>query len=305
MKSKIRSRKNKIYYYFVLIVFIIFAIFTIFKPEEKYNVILISIDTLRADHLGSYEYFRNTSPNIDKLAIEGFLFKNTFSQAPWTLPSHASIFTSKYPTYHGVINERNIICDITLTEVLKNNGYETIAYASKFGFVKGKFGFNRGFKEYTDINNLLRNNIQSAIEWLDNKRNGPFFLFLYGYDVHDPYLIPNRTEMRFDVDRKTNIPVTYEDLNKIIEEELQKSIYKLNESDIPVVRKIYWKHINQSSVEDKAIVKSMYDNKIALVDYHLGFLFNKLKELGIFDKTIIIITSDHGEEFWEHGGYKP
>ena len=115
------------------------------------NVLLITIDTLRSDHLGCYQYNRNTSPNIDKFSEAGALFKNAYCQMPTTGPSHASIFTSTYPRRHGVLKNGWALAPApsyqTLAEILKKNGYKTGAVVSSFA-LDPSFGFSRGFDEY-------------------------------------------------------------------------------------------------------------------------------------------------------------
>lgn len=165
------------------VVLIIYNIF-IFSYKRLYitqspNVILISLDTLRADHLGSYGYYRDTSPNIDKLAEEGILFENAYSQAPWTLPSMATVHTSLYPTEHGVIEgylkiKKNLI---TLAEYMKNDFYKTMAVTTH-SFVDSKHGFSQGFDIFDEMNHQgpydcsSERITQKAVELLaDNKKN--------------------------------------------------------------------------------------------------------------------------------------
>jgi len=236
------------------------------------NIILISIDALRADHLSCYGYHRNTSPNIDRLASQGVLFKNAFSQATWTLPSHASIFFSQYVWRHKVDNRNKRLVNsfATLAEILKDRNYATCAFVGG-GLLSARFGFfNQGFEIYDDGSPRRRKHykissyINKLLSWLESVRNRKFFLFIHTYDVHSPY----------------NPPAPYFDL--------------------------YTKGRCEGELD---YIMAVYDGGINYVDDQLGKIFEKLDQLGIDDNTIIIITADHGEAFREHGrlghGHKP
>ncbi|MBA7465097.1 2,3-bisphosphoglycerate-independent phosphoglycerate mutase [subsurface metagenome] len=237
------------------------------------NIILISIDALRADHLSCYGYHRNTSPNIDRLADQGVLFKNAFSQATWTLPSHTSIFLSQYVWRHKIDNRKKRLgnSSTTLVEILKDRNYTTCAFVGG-GFVSARYGFDQGFEIYDDgrgggAGRRLReiaSYIDKLLGWLESVRNKKFFLFIHTYDVHSPY----------------NPPPPYFNL--------------------------YTKGRCKGELD---YIMAVYDGGINYVDDQLGKLFEKLNQLGIDDNTIIIVTADHGEAFGEHGklshGYKP
>ena len=204
------------------------------------NVILISIDALRADHLGAYGYSINISPNIDQFANDGVLFLNAISQSSWTPPSHMSIMTSLYPSKHKIMFSDSRKLDdtkITLAEILNNNGYITGAFVSSY-HLSDSLGFTKGFYLY-DNGGFTRDaseNILKSIDWISINRNRKFFLFLHLGNVH--------------------------------------------EADA---------------------LQPKYDISINYTDYRLGELFKKLKEFDIDNKTLIIITSDHGEEILDHG----
>ncbi|MFB0562463.1 MAG: sulfatase-like hydrolase/transferase, partial [Candidatus Lokiarchaeia archaeon] len=245
------------------------------------NIILISIDALRADHLSCYGYHRNTSPYIDQLAREGVLFKNGFSQATWTLPSHASIFLSQYVWRHKIDDKKKRMgnSNVTLAEILRNENYITAAFVGG-GYVVPKFGFSQGFDIYFQAQPKWKTlgqmgSYQDRVFcWLEKHQRKRFFLFLHTNDVHCPY----------------NPPGDYHDLytegyqdHQALDKKIARELYKL------VLTK-----------EELLYLLDLYDGEITYVDDQLGELFEKLEQLGIDDNTIIIITADHGEAFKEH-----
>ncbi len=252
------------------------------------NIILISIDSLRADHLSCYGYRRNTSPNIDQLASQGILFKNGFSQATWTLPSHASIFLSQYVWRHKVNNQNKRLGNscATLAEILKDRDYATCAFVSG-GFLSSKFGFGRGFEVYRSGRARgIASFIDKLFNWLESVRDRRFFLFIHTMDIHEPY----------------NPPSPY--FNLYTNGYSKGNLLKTSKG-------IEVKGLNASKLTPEEIdyIIAVYDGGINYVDEQLGKIFEKLDQLGIDDNTIIILTADHGEAFGEHGklshGHKP
>ncbi len=285
----------------ILVLIILILIFNGFiyfyrltNHSEGANIILISIDALRADHLSCYGYHRNTSPNIDRIATQGVLFKNAFSQATWTLPSHASIFLSQYVWSHTVKNprtERLTYSYTTLAEILKNENYATAAFTGGI-LLSSKYGFNQGFEICDDgiprrrARQEIASYIDKLLSWLESVGNRKFFLFIHTYDVHQPY----------------NPPAPYFDLYT---REFYEGKHLKNSKGIDV-QKI---DASKLTLEELNYIIAVYDGGINYVDYQLGKIFEKLNQLGINDNTIIILTADHGEGFKEHGklrhGYKP
>lgn len=245
------------------------------------NIILISLDTLRADHLGIYGYPRNTSPHIDAFSKESVVFEKAVVQSPWTLPSHMSIMTSLYPSFHGVTNKSSRLADehTTIAEVLKKIGYQTAAFTDG-GLVSGEFGFNQGFDVYEDEWIGIANILPKVEKWLDSNGSKPFFLFIHCYDIHEPYnppppynsifhdfaysgnLVPSTTILT--AARKGQVTVTSEDLRHFI---------------------------------------ALYDGGIRYTDEKVGEFLSYLQDAELYDQSLIIITSDHGEEFNEHGSF--
>ncbi len=161
------------------------------SPVGRTNVLLISLDTLRADHLGCYGYTRPTSPDLDRFAAQSIRFSNCRTQAPWTLPAHMALFTSMTPSSNGVDNLNKVLSDDipTLAELLRSAGYRTAALVNN-GQMKAHWGFNRGFSSWHEFEvDTPAGNCESitaaARAWLTNAPE-PFFLFLHYYDAHDP-----------------------------------------------------------------------------------------------------------------------
>ena len=281
---------------------------TVTKPnsrlEGKPNILLITMDTTRVDHLSCYGYHKNTTPHLDKLAQEAVVFKNVYAPSPWTLPSHASLFTGMYPDKHGAHCDVEILKSnwpvslgerySTLTEILADHGYKT---AGVIGgpLCKRLFGVGQGFEYYDDNLVSVKTDLKYftlfkalsrwisledvaarqgvdgrrvasqinklVFSWLDKSSQTPFFLFINYFDAHAPYLPPDEYSSLFREDEDT----------EITESERRK------------------KH-----------ALSQYDGEIAYLDDQMGKLFERLKELKIYDNTMLIITSDHGEYFGEH-----
>lgn len=258
------------------------------NPSRKpTNVVLISIDTLRADHLGCYGYFRNTSPNIDALAKEGIIFKDAFSVSTWTLPSHMSMMTSLYPEANGVVSYEDSLSEehLTLAEILQQDGFQASAFVSG-QYVNSIYGFNQGFSLYDDFsidtrqgdstNAATSQKLNIQIErWLDTHSQKDFFLFLHYFDVHSDY----------------DPPPPYD---KLFDPGYQGSVDGRGYRGNPGVHK----GMNSRDLEH---IIALYDGEIAFTDEYIGRFFSKLKRLGIYDDTLIIVTSDHGEAFFEHG----
>jgi len=269
-------------------------------PENDFNIVLISIDALRADHLSCYGYERRTSPNIDNIAENGITFKNAIAPSSWTVPSIASLFTSVYPINHGVIygqllyledfsniykgdktniRIRQVFSDklTTLTEILKKHGYNTFGVTSNI-LLDEKTGFARGFDYFKCFDFSPAPSVNETIySWEDEiKKSDKFFLWVHYFDPHDPYYA--RTPW---VTRYTSMALTQ----------------KLNLSKIPMNEIPY--SISSFKKDHQALSNliALYDSEINFVDSYLGEL---IKRFALDKNTLIIITADHGEEFLEH-----
>jgi arylsulfatase A-like enzyme len=246
-------------------------------------VILVSIDTLRPDRLGCYGNPRPTSPNIDSFADQSVFFAEAIAQAPSTLPSHASMFTSLLPEHHGAFFSRRTPLPAsipTLATELRTAGYRTAAFTGG-GQIAPEFGLDRGFDTYEV--NLGGSDFESAVRaglgWLDEDPGKPAFLFLHTYEVHHPFT-PDPTLLAvFDNGYDGPLPA-----------EISKDLlYRINTDEIAITDR------------DLAHIVAAYDAEIRSVDSAFGRLLAGLGELGLFDDSLFIFTSDHGEEFGEHG----
>ena len=290
-------------YLFLLVVSIIFVqpgYITAAPGDGPPNILLISIDSLRADHLGCYGYDKDTSPVMDELAASGALFENTISTTSWTLPAHMSLLTSMDISVHGVGRDGVSLHPSigTVTQVLKKEGYATACFCSS-PYMNPAFGFDRGFDLYRNIDledekikdtilpppeerDAVHEDITSpritdlAITWLENHHSRPFFLFLHLWDVHYDYIPPAPYDKLFDPDYQGDI---------------DGKDYMHNDEVNP-----------EMDPRDLEHIIALYDGEIAYVDHHIGLIVKKLKKLGIFDQTLIVVTADHGDEFFEHGG---
>lgn len=238
------------------------------------NVVLISMDTVRADHLGVYGHERATSPNVDRFAQRAAVFENAISQSAWTLPAHGSMMTGLYPGRLGVSHypaKRGIPKVPMLAEQFRRAGYATGAFTGG-GFVAAHFGFSRGFDVYSSDGRRFEHNMDSALAWLQQNRKRRFFLFLHGYDAHRPYF--SRT------DDKAAVGLTG----------------KRNSE-----RRGFCVKANRTKPADLDVVLQYYDASIRHGDREVGRFLNALEALKLSERTVVLITSDHGEEFFEHG----
>ncbi len=259
------------------------------RSPERPNVLLISIDTLRPDHLGCYGYGRPTSPNIDALAKRGVLFEKAYSTTSWTLPGHMSLFTSLYPSFHKLDHNSRLgtvrldDSEQTLTELLKGAGFRTASFVAH-PFLAADWGFGRGFDLYLRQVGRAKKNTERVLQWLEwhlyHERRGlepsGFFLFLHYIDPHETYSAPPPYLDRFTGD--------YQGLLKPPDH----LVTMFHEKAFP-------------SEADYRYALALYDGEINYVDNQIGRVREALAEAGWLDSTVIVLTSDHGEEFKEHG----
>lgn len=261
---------------------------------EKYNIILILFDSIRADHLSCYGYKRKISPAIDKLANEGVLFEQAISQSTWSLPSQCSILTSKYVPSHGVddIYKRLSDSELTLGEILKIYGYETAAFTGGF-WLSSVFNSGQGFDLYSD--NLtfgkMQETVPLALDWLKNNKDKRFFLLLQGFDGHSPFNLSKEYEEKF-VDPAYNGIFKTLTLDHNIGDRLTADEFYLDYS--------YEKRVKVAKKDIQYIIDN-YDGSIAWADKSIGDFLQKIDGLGLKDNTIVILTSYHGTPLFEHG----
>jgi arylsulfatase A-like enzyme len=279
------------------------------------NVLVVVVDTLRADHLPLYGYRRSTSPNLDALAKRGVVFDNDIAPSSWTLPSHASMLTGRYPHDHGVDHEVRLGAQYpTLPEVLEQHGYRTGGFSANLFYFTRRAGLGRGFVHFCDyfysvedmffrtlwgrvLNRYLPNSDvvneylprksarevnREVLDWIDHDRDRPFFAFINYFDVHGPYMVrsPAR-QMFFGTQTKDTPPV----IDRRIDRDHDPYLFRL--SRMPAVE-------FQHQID-------AYDGAIHEVDQQFANLFSELQKRGLTENTLVVITSDHGESFGDHG----
>jgi len=256
-------------------------------PRNARYVILISLDTLRSDHLNCYGYDRDTSPNIDLLARDGVRFAETRAPSPWTLPSHLSMMTALNTINHGVFTPDFSLdpATPTLAELLKARGFCNAAFTGG-GYVSGFYGFSKGFDSFRVLGEVNDRDAAAkladkATRWIEKNLDRDFFLFLHTYQIHNPYSAEEPWNRRY----------------------LREGA-GLSELDMTPLRFNHEERFKPVSKEMRRDIVGLYDGEIRYTDESLiGSLVAKLKALGIYDRTMIVLTSDHGEEFAEHGSW--
>jgi len=245
-------------------------------------VVLISVDTLRPDHLGCYGYSRETSPSIDSLRRDAVLFARASAHSPSTLPSHASLFSSLLPQQHGASAASAIPLPeevLTLAEHLREaGGYRTAAFTGA-GQMNSVFGLDQGFEIYREPVPALAMAVEEALDWIDSLGGEPFFVFLHTYEVHHPYE-PSPDDLAGFAPRYTG--------------ELPSTI------SVDLLREIN-AHEAEIGAEDLDYIVSAYDAEIVAMDRSIGQLIEAMRSRGLYENSLIVLTSDHGEEFSEHG----
>lgn len=230
------------------------------QTPARPNVLLVTVDTLRADFLGCYGSTKVATPNVDALAAEGVRFRTAVAPAPLTLPSHCTILTGKYPLATGVRDNLGYALTanhLTLAEILKQNGYRTAAFVSAY-VLDSKWGLDQGFDHYDDsfppaqdagpvrwaVERSGGETADAALKWLDANRSAPFFCWIHLFDPHDPYLPPEPYRSRY--------------------------------RDNP------------------------YGGEVAYTDSVAGRIFESLRRNGAWDRTLVVLAGDHGEGLGEH-----
>ncbi|MEL7061933.1 MAG: sulfatase [Acidobacteriota bacterium] len=250
---------------------------------EQPSVILVSIDTLRADRLGTYGHPRDTSPEIDAFARRAVLFEQTMAHAPSTLLSHAALFTSRWPQHHGASHIRNLpLSDrlTTLAEVFADAGYATAAFHAGAQLAP-EFGLEQGFEVYDTVDrHRFAANVTAAFDWLDARdTTRPFFLFLHTYEVHHPYTPDAENLARFDEGYDGPLP-------DAISVDLLR---RINAGVVPI------------DAADLAHIEATYAAEIRSMDTAFGELLRGLEARDLLTDAVLALTSDHGEEMGEHG----
>jgi arylsulfatase A-like enzyme len=267
--------------------------------QQRLNVILIGVDTLRRDHLGCYGYQRETSPNIDRLARRSVLFEDAVSASPWTLPSFATALTSLYPTQHGAgslethsggaYGTRMSTSFPPLAMMLLKQGYSTGAVINAPALAP-ELGVERGFESYLAVPRWKRRRAdettRDVLKWIDENREGPFFMFAHYFDPHLDYEPPPPYDQAFDTGYTGSIGSVF------TRETYGKMEDVLTRKDDPQAEREW----------DR--VRALYDGEILFTDKAVGDLIDGLEERGLTGNTLIVLMGDHGEEFFDHGGFE-
>jgi arylsulfatase A-like enzyme len=277
-----KKRKQQKLIIFYIILWLILNIFgMIYKKintPNGPNIIFLTVDTLRADHLLCYGYFRHTTPQIDKLKKDSIIFNNMICVMSHTRPSYVSMFTGLYPKTHNVLSNNNFLRKklLTITEILNNQNYVTVGFIGGSVLYKA-MNLSQGFDLYDDNLNGNReiraeevNN--KVIKWIKENKNENFFLFVHFFDPHAPYDPLPPFDRAFDYSSDS------------LRQYLDINCYNENNKEIAErLRKI-----------------DLYDGEVKYVDREIGKLISLLKELELYEESLIILTADHGESLGEH-----
>jgi arylsulfatase A-like enzyme len=243
------------------------------SPAVDTPVLLVTVDTLRADHLGCYGGRRPTSPHLDRLARSGHLFLDALCPMPTTTPAHAALFTGRHPRSIGVLSNGAVLPQnaVTLAELLEDRGYVTAAFVGGYP-VHARFGFDQGFQTYssTELAREANTVVDEAIDWLAGRDGKPFFLWVHLWDPHTPYYAPEEYRDRFQVP-SLELPLKFAFIrhpDDVTEEMVEKTV-------------------------------AAYDAEIAWTDLNLGRLLAAMKRHGHFQRSLIAVTADHGESMAE------
>jgi arylsulfatase A-like enzyme len=280
------------------------------------NVVLLVLDTVRASHLSLYGYRRPTSPNLDRWAKKGVLFKRALAPAPWTLPTHATIFTGRWPFETDTQWKKSLdTSESTLAEFLASHGYQTAGFVGNTPNCNYESGLGRGFHRYEAYPLSLRSVLARTVpgkwllehtwgladpyqrkwikfhsrpaselnakllDWLENcQTDRPFFAFVNYFDAHDPYIPAPEQRRRFGVTPRS--PADFQFLFGYLEADK-----------------------SQLTPREYGMALDSYDDCIAFLDAQIGKLLDELERRKILENTVVIITSDHGEAFGEHGSF--
>ena len=247
--------------------------------EQPPDVLLVVLDTLRADALGCYGNPRDLTPHLDRLAREGQQFANALSPSPWTLPAHSTLFTSLFPSQHRVMGRKDVLPDRfeTLAEVLERAGWRTAAFTDG-GFVTASYGLHQGFQWFDGRAGGAEVVFDRAARWLA-ATEGPAFAFVQTYEVHLPYEPPPEERQRWVQPYDGPLP----------------RVVNQGHLDPPVV--------GDFTESDIRYVKELYDAGVAYADRCFADFREQLQASGDWDETLVIVTSDHGEGFMEHGDF--
>lgn len=264
------------------------------------NLVFVSLDALQSAHVGCLGYSRPTTPTLDTLAAQSFNFSNNISVSSWTVPASMTWFTGIYPCEHRLTNKFSVYQPpvqrtanlrelsphvTTLAALLKQNGYATAGFTGNAG-VSGNFGYSQGFDTYAHPQGKfggLEESIPQALDWIKANKKQKFFLFLHGYDVHGQSVPKRGFDYRFvDKDYDLRFTGSVQEQETLREEGLEQGRLDLRDADIQ-----FW--------------RAIYDEKITRADAQFKKFLQELDALALTNRTLLVVTSDHGTELFEHG----
>jgi len=268
--------------------------------SSRCNIVIYLIDTLRADRLGAYGYMRrSTSPNIDKLARQGVLFEQAYAPAPWTLPSVASLVTSTYPCEHGMLDNRHKLGQALdpLAARLKRLGFITLGlYAN--ALVGPSYGFDRGFERLDPVEMITGRHVEAL---LPPDADKPFFLYIHNIEPHNPYAFaPVHTRGFRDISTATRLDIQ----RRCMEYRRTTRVDFADQRPLGAT--------DNTAEQDRRLAaltalrgdyRELYDASVRQADSNLASVIDVLKRRNLWDNTLFILLSDHGEEMNEHGGW--
>lgn len=268
---------------------------------ERPHVVIYLVDTLRADRLGTYGYNRSTSPNIDALGEAGVVFEQASAPAPWTLPSVTSMFLSQLSCEHGVTVDRDRIADGTkpLAVLMKELGYETASFHAN-PYAGKMTGLDRGF----DVSRLVKQEaLEEAVgEWLESRQGKPFFLYVHTIEPHNPELAKDRfIEPRGSVpeEAKREVERRYRDYRQLTRVDYDAGRRPGTTDNTEEQRRA----LNRLD-ELRDTIDRLYDATVREADARLGRFVTSLQDAGVWQDTLFVFVSDHGEELGDRGGWQ-
>jgi arylsulfatase A-like enzyme len=249
------------------------------RSAGRRPVILVSLDTLRADRAGFLGNHRGLTPRLDALAAEGVVFEQAHAPAPWTLPSHVSLFSSRLPLDHKVRWDANRM-DLSLTmlaEHFRNAGYRTAAFTGG-AYVAAYFGFSQGFEAYVERDEVRDRGpgriASAALRWVRENRRVPFFLFVHTYEPHSPFDHPDLAHPG--------------DAGRLEGSLGNRQVEAIHRGELVLTG------------AERRYVADLYDGDVAQTDRVFGGLLDTLRRDGILDRAVLVVLSDHGEDLWDH-----
>jgi len=291
-------------------------------PDPPRGVVLVVIDTLRADHLGVYGYARPTSPRMDAFAADAVLFRRALTPSPWTLPALGTLMTSLYPSVHGArrpsalgawgqegFEPRSALHEsrLTLAEILRDEGFQTLGIV-RGAYATDVFGIAQGFDRYSQNDTPgVRFDVENALAWLDEEQPRRFLVYLHVVEVHAPYtpvqmpatLARRRPDAPFERFRAG----VAEEQERFAQIDFDPGYQGPVDGSLKSMRKL--RHAGDDlDPRDLEHLIALYDRGIRYTDHWIGELLDGLAARGLLDESLVVLTSDHGEEFREHGRFE-